>query len=450
MRQVSSPTCHARAARGARLWSRALGASAAMALTLVLSATPVAATDDLIARQQQVRLEAETARAELEADTASLGAASQALLESQARLAEAQARLSDTQVQLQGARADDARLAARLAEEQAQLRRDEAEVALAQARVDAQQALIAQTARDAYQQQSNLAGLGVLLGAETTDEFAQRVQWDTTVFDSSQAKLDELDVLRGRLQEARDRQAATAAAVEADRQESARTVARVAALVGEAERLQAEVAALVAQNEADRQAAQAELDADQARYDELMAEDARVSQELMALAAARARYVTSVAAGQVWTDPATYPLLASGPQVAVSQKGFTRPVAARPGSAFGQRLHPILRVWRLHRGTDFGATCGTPLFAAQAGRVARVGPQGGFGNYTIIDHGEVDGVSVMTGYAHQERWVVAAGQLVTQGQLIGYVGSTGLSTTCHLHLQVYVEGGVANPLAWIP
>ena len=133
-----------------------------------------------------------------------------------------------------------------------------------------------------------------------------------------------------------------------------------------------------------------------------------------------------------------------------SSKGFIRPVNVSPGSPFGLRYHPILHVWRMHRGTDFGATCGMAIYAANDGRVASAGRQGGFGNYTVIDHGIIGGKYVSTGYAHQSRIIVHRGQRVKQGQLIGYVGTTGLSTGCHLHLQVYVNGGVVNPMRYIP
>lgn len=430
MPQVTSPTCRATGAGGARWARRVLTAAAATALTLGLAAPGARAADDeLRARQQQVRSAVQAAQVAVQADEEALGAASEALLAAQNRLAEAQAKLSDTQVQLASAREQDARLASELQAARAQLARDEADVAEAQARVDDQQALIVQAAREAYQQRSDLSGIEVVLGSDATGDYAQRVQWDTTVFDTSQARLDALTVLRGRLQAARDAQAATAARVAAAKATSARTVTRIAALVKQAQRLQQEVAGLVAQADAARQAAQAELDAEQARYDQLLAEDEQVSRALAEQAAAD---------------------LAAGLRYVTSAQGFIRPVAAAPGSAFGLRFHPILKVWRAHRGTDFGAACGTPLYAAQAGRVQHVGPQGGFGNYTVINHGVIGGKAVMTGYAHQQRWVVSLGERVERGQLIGYVGTTGLSTGCHLHLQVYVNGTPVNPMTWIP
>ena len=454
MRQVTSPTCQAPAENlGRRLARRTLGMAVAVALTITGSAAPAVA-EDLVERQRQIRADAQAVRDELKADHETLGAAASALLESQTKLAVAQAELDDLAARLSAAEAAHAEIAERLRAEQDQLLKDQAAAVEAEARVDAQEALITLSAREAYQQQTDLVGFGVVLGSESTDQVAQRMQWDEVIFATSQARLEALDVVKDRLQKARDAQAATAASVAADQDASARTVSRITELTAQAEEQKTQVAELVAATEADRAAAQGELDADQARYDQLMADDAAISQDLMARAAAAVaggvRYVTSVPPGQVWTDPKTYPVLATGPQVAVSTRGFTRPVAAAPGSAYGRRFHPILRVWRQHRGTDFGAGCGTPLYAAQAGRVVHVGPQGGFGYYTIIDHGVIEGVSVMTGYAHQSRWVVGAGQFVTQGQLIGYVGNTGLSTECHLHLQVYVNGAVTNPLSWIP
>uniref|UniRef100_UPI0038CD9CB3 M23 family metallopeptidase n=1 Tax=Tessaracoccus coleopterorum TaxID=2714950 RepID=UPI0038CD9CB3 len=72
---------------------------------------------------------------------------------------------------------------------------------------------------------------------------------------------------------------------------------------------------------------------------------------------------------------------------------------------------------------------------------------GGYGNRLMIDHGYVNGSYVTTGYNHANRYVVSVGQKVKKGQLIGYVGSTGYSTGCHLHLMVWENGRLVNPMA---
>ena len=131
--------------------------------------------------------------------------------------------------------------------------------------------------------------------------------------------------------------------------------------------------------------------------------------------------------------------------VPAGRGGFARPVPGGITSPFGMRLHPVLHVWKLHDGTDFGARCGTPIRAPATGRVASVSYNAGYGNRLMLDH-EIDGRRVRTGYNHATRYVVRAGALVQRGQLLGYVGTTGYSTGCHLHLMLWVGGRLANPM----
>ncbi|HSK33720.1 MAG TPA: M23 family metallopeptidase, partial [Propionicimonas sp.] len=134
----------------------------------------------------------------------------------------------------------------------------------------------------------------------------------------------------------------------------------------------------------------------------------------------------------------------------VNNGGFIKPVDAPAGSPFGLRYHPILHYWRMHWGTDFGAACGEPIRAMANGKVVSAGwTSYGFGNYTIISYGRVKGASVASGYAHQSKVIVHAGQKVKQGQVVGYVGTTGLSTGCHLHLQIYRNGLRVNPMRYL-
>ncbi|QGN35335.1 peptidoglycan DD-metalloendopeptidase family protein [Microlunatus sp. Gsoil 973] len=112
------------------------------------------------------------------------------------------------------------------------------------------------------------------------------------------------------------------------------------------------------------------------------------------------------------------------------------------------RLHPILHVWKLHDGTDFGAACGTPIRAPAPGVVVRRYSNAGYGNRLMLDHGTIDGRHVVTGFNHAASYLVDVGDRVRQGQLLGFVGSTGYSTGCHLHLMVWIDGQVVNPMSW--
>ncbi len=140
--------------------------------------------------------------------------------------------------------------------------------------------------------------------------------------------------------------------------------------------------------------------------------------------------------------------VASFATIAPGKHGFSRPVPGGITSPFGMRLHPILHVWKLHDGTDFGASCGTPIRAPYAGRVASVSFNRGYGNRLMLDHGTIDGHRVRTGYNHAIRYVVSPGRSVKRGQLLGYVGSTGYATGCHLHLMLWLDGRLANPMVW--
>ena len=108
------------------------------------------------------------------------------------------------------------------------------------------------------------------------------------------------------------------------------------------------------------------------------------------------------------------------------------------------RRHPVLGYSRMHRGTDFAASIGTPILAAGDGTIARAGPYSSYGNYIRIRHGN----GYETAYAHLSRFArgVRAGVAVRQGQVIGYVGNTGRSTGPHLHYEVLRRGQQVNPM----
>jgi murein DD-endopeptidase MepM/ murein hydrolase activator NlpD len=126
-----------------------------------------------------------------------------------------------------------------------------------------------------------------------------------------------------------------------------------------------------------------------------------------------------------------------------SAAGMMWPVAGRITSGFGYRIHPILRFARMHRGIDFGAGWGSPIVAAADGQVAAAGWAGGYGRQVRIAHAG----GIGTSYSHMSSIVAEPGSYVRQGQLIGYVGSSGLSTGPHLHYEVYRGGQPVNPLA---
>jgi murein DD-endopeptidase MepM/ murein hydrolase activator NlpD len=162
--------------------------------------------------------------------------------------------------------------------------------------------------------------------------------------------------------------------------------------------------------------------------DSLSAQERADAEEIDGLQAASADLAAKIRAAQAHSTVQN-----------VSGAGFIWPVNAPITSPFGWR-------WgRLHEGLDLGAAYGAPIAAAAAGVVIYAGWESGYGNLTVIDHGG----GLATAYGHQSRIAVSVGQSVSQGEIIGYVGSTGHSTGPHLHFEVRVDGQAVDPLGYL-
>jgi murein DD-endopeptidase MepM/ murein hydrolase activator NlpD len=124
------------------------------------------------------------------------------------------------------------------------------------------------------------------------------------------------------------------------------------------------------------------------------------------------------------------------------ESGMMMPVDGHITSYFGYRYHPILHFTRFHAGLDIGAAWGSPIVAAGDGRVVGAGWAGGYGREVQIAHGG----GIVSLYGHMSEIVAQPGSFVRQGQVIGYVGSSGLSTGPHVHFEVRMGGSPVNPL----
>ncbi|MEW8957256.1 murein hydrolase activator EnvC, partial [Clostridium sp.] len=128
-----------------------------------------------------------------------------------------------------------------------------------------------------------------------------------------------------------------------------------------------------------------------------------------------------------------------------SSGGWIYPVSAPITSQFGYRVHPVTGEKKLHTGTDFGAPMGAPIKAVKDGQVIFAGLNSGYGKMVIVDHGN----GIQTLYAHSSSLNVSTGDKVKQGQVIAKVGSTGMSTGPHLHLEFLVNGSRVNPMSYL-
>lgn len=208
-----------------------------------------------------------------------------------------------------------------------------------------------------------------------------------------------------------------------------RALAEVAARRAAADLAVANVDALVAERRTAEAAAQAALAEDEARHAELQAEAQALAKRLTG------RDVLPHVAGAV---PAVPGLL-------------QRPVTGRVSSPYGMRTHPITGVHKLHTGTDFAVACGTPVAAAAGGEVLSAGFHRAYGNRVVLAHAPLPGGErLVTTYNHLERVDVAQAQVLAPGERLGTVGSTGYSTGCHLHFEVFAGTGYVDPAPWLP
>ena len=242
----------------------------------------------------------------------------------------------------------------------------------------------------------------ILFNAEDFSDLLDRIAdvdavmaYDNEVMDQLIATREELERLQADLESARAEEQAAKEQQEAKKAEQQAKVAEAQALV---DQINADVA------EVNRQ-----LDEESAAASEIQAEIAKKQKQLEE-ERKQNNIVISSETGYLWPLPGYY----------------------RLSSQFGYRIHPITGVAHSHTGIDIPASGGTPILAAKSGQVVTSAYHYSYGNYVVIDHG--NGNSTL--YAHMSSRAVSEGQMVTQGQVIGYVGTTGSSTGNHLHFEV--------------
>lgn len=179
-------------------------------------------------------------------------------------------------------------------------------------------------------------------------------------------------------------------------------------------------------------------------YAAISAQEAAMQAQIMAAQAAYEQALSAEAAAQL--AQLNQNNAAGSSHVSPSESGFLCPVSgAFITDAYGWRIHPKKKVRSFHTGVDFAVGHGVPIYAMAAGTVSDCGSNNSYGNYVTLTHGGGYG----SFYGHMSQYVVSVGETVTQGQVIGYVGSTGISTGPHLHFEIYVNGGTVNPMEYV-
>lgn len=407
---------------------RLVAAAAVCTLAFGTLAIPLAhANDDLKDEQNEVKSQIKSAGHDLDESSARLRRTTARLERAQAKYDGARADLVVARRKLAAARLLDQQMQDRLDVAEARLERAQADVRVGQLALDGQRVRVTDTITSIYEQgDPELLAFASLLDAETTDDLTRRLEARNVMVGRETRAYDELHVAEVLLQVRESEVDAARADVAEQREAAAERLVAMKGLETDAQKARDKVLSLVRDRRDAQQAANQARRRDLALVKQLKAREEQIRLEILrAAAAARGGY--------------------SGPS-----NGFlTRPSGGAITSPFGYRKHPIYKYWGLHDGVDIAAGCGEPLVASGAGTVISRYFSPVWGNRLYLSVGNVNGKNVTVIYNHLSSYSASSGEKVDRGEVVGYAGTTGWSTGCHLHFTVMVNGKPVDPMRWM-
>jgi murein DD-endopeptidase MepM/ murein hydrolase activator NlpD len=384
---------------------------------------------------QQVQGDMDDASKAITQAKAQLAQAEKQLAAAQADYAAKQAHAADVQAKLQVATVENDQAQAALQAAQATLEQAKADVVSGQAALDAQQAKVKDTIVGLYQQGSpQLMAWTGYLDSQTPDDLIRKMEYADTLVEDQNSLFDQLHAAEVALHAKKDEVKVAEAAADEQADVAAQELNNVTQLKQQAD--EAANAALLAQNQvtltvAARQKAQHKAQRAKKRDREELRHLQQQEEHIKHLIAQAAAHDHS-------------------PGYVGASGGFLLPPVNGPvTSPFGYRIHPIYHYWGLHDGTDFGVSCGEGMRAAADGTVMSRYWSDVYGNRLYINVGKVNGHNLTVVYNHASSYRVNVGEHVTRGEIVGYVGSTGWSTGCHLHFTVLQDGTAVDPMSYL-
>ena len=431
--------------------SRMISATLALVLAGTMGASsPAAFADDLEDQQAALREEAARVQHSLEFVDGKIAQAAADLVLYQGQLPGAQQALTDAQGRVAGAVQEVQALAARVDLAQQNKAKITQQLEADKQKIADTRKLIGQIATQAYKSGGVPSNLSLFFGSNQGSSLTDTIDLADQALRSQNSAMDKLTQQSATNVNAQARLAAARPESEDRRHldEAEAKKAKVDKLIADTTRLDAQLQAAkpgiqnqLAQVKAQQDAVAAEIaERDRKLREAWLAEQRRIAEAAAAAARAQGQAV------QPYVPPA---------QGSPSAFGLQHPF---PGnipitSGFGWRATPPGTIdfygqgGYMHTGIDFGAACGTPVYAAAAGTVFSAGwANDGGGNNVKISHGVVQGNSLTTIYYHNTSVAVSVGQHVNQGQLIAYSGTTGNSTGCHSHFETWLNGRAVDPM----
>ncbi|POH74574.1 M23 family metallopeptidase [Arthrobacter glacialis] len=468
---VESSPLGSKLPRSRPLFRRVSGAVAVLLAVGLLGLVPPAQAEDLNDKAAALEQQAQDVQSSLEFVDSGIAQSAADLVTYQGQLPGAQAALTEAQNRVSAAAAESSSLAARIDLAQQSKDKITAQIAADAEKATATKALIGQIAAQSYKAGGLPANLTLILGAGSTTDLANSIDLAEQALRSQTAALEQLSAQKATNQNAQARLVAVEAEIKdlkqkADAALAAEQVARDAAAAQKAtvDKLIADSAVLNAKLAAEKPRIQAKLKAVESEKYAVAAQIAEMQRKELeaAQAAAKAeaeRLAREQAANQGnggggYVPPPYVPPAPGNP----SAFGLRHPFAGNiPITSPFARNRPVPpgsadfngTGYYDHTGVDFGAQCGTPVYAPADGTVKIAGQTTvvyGGGNVLYISHGVVQGNALMTVFYHNASVVVSAGQRVSAGQLVAYSGNTGNSTGCHAHFETWLNGVPVDPM----
>jgi murein DD-endopeptidase MepM/ murein hydrolase activator NlpD len=392
-------------------------------------------TDDLRDKQKDVRQEIRDAQEHAEESSNRVARSVAALKASQASLVSARANLAGVRTKLDAARALDAQMQAQLVAAEARLVQAQADVVRGKEALESQRDVVKDLVVELYQQgDPTLVSLSGYLGAQTPSDLIRHEEYadsasakQSSIFDDLTAAEVLLRVREDEVEQARDD-------VADRRAEAADNLVEMQSLTDQAVAAKEHVRGAIKDNKAKHQEATQARKHDLKMLRDLKREEARIKRQILAAVAAAAAAAAAHGDNGFQGD---------------SDGFLDYPVNGNITSPFGYRIHPIYGYYGLHDGTDFGVGCGTPMHAVADGTVISAYYSSVYGNRLYLNVGRVNGHSVVAVYNHATSYRVGVGDRVARGETVGYVGSTGWATGCHLHFTILRDGNAVDPMGYL-
>jgi murein DD-endopeptidase MepM/ murein hydrolase activator NlpD len=406
-------------------------AAALAACTLAIGALTVplanAEPKDLKHKQQQVQQQVKSAEHDLDESSSRLRRAQAALDQAIHELSTARGRLQAASARLQAAEIRDQEMQARLEVAEQRLADAQTDLADGQAALDDQRLELTDTVTDIYEQgDPQLLAFATLLESRSTADLTRQSALNDVIVGREARAYDDLHAAEVLLQVRENEVQAAHDDVEVQRAAAAEHLVTMEGLHQAARAARDQVMTLVDTRRDARAGAIRARQQDRRELQEAKRRENHIKQLILA-AARRAR----------------------GGYTGSTNGLLIRPVPGVVTSPFGYRIHPIYHYWGLHDGTDFGVSCGEGMRAVASGTVIAKYYSAVYGNRLYLSLGQINGKNVTAVYNHATGYRVGVGEHVAQGEVVGYVGSTGWSTGCHLHFSILVNGTAVNPMNWL-